>query len=101
MTIKRPLLSALFIGMLGTSTAFGADGILLQQPLAPGSRYRHMKLPAIRGDTLNWQQPVVKNSNSGDIVDFYGPCSESPGGEDQVDVQRSTHQAHHNMNYGG
>ena len=102
MTITRSLLPALvLVGIMATGNAFGSDQTLSSQEIAPGSNYCHMKFPAIRGDTLNWQEPVVKNSDSGDIVDFYGPCNESPGGQDQVNVQRSTHQARHNMNYDG
>jgi hypothetical protein len=101
MRITRPLLSALIVAFAATGTAFSADGILFKQQLAPGSNYCHMKFPAIREDSLNWGQPVLKDSNSGDIVDFYGSCNESPGGRDQVNVQKSTHQARHNMNYDG
>ncbi len=104
-TVKftRLLSCALFlIGIVGGSaTAFSADGVLLKQEAVPGSNYCHMKFPAIRGDTLNWDQPVLENSGSGDIIDFYGSCDESPSGRDQASDQRSTHQARRNMNDAG
>jgi hypothetical protein len=31
---------------------------------------------------------VLKNPATGDVVDFYGPCNESPVGKDQITSQR-------------
>jgi len=89
MNIKTSFLSALlFIGIAGTSaTAIGADGVLLKEEIAPGSNYCHMQFPAIREDTLNWKHPVLKSADSGDTIDFYGPCDENPVGKDQVAIQ--------------
>lgn len=49
--------------------------------------YCHMKFPAIREDTLSWEQPVL-DSATGNIVDFYGPCDYDPTGLDEIRVQR-------------
>ena len=49
--------------------------------------YCHMKFPAIREDTLSWEQPVL-DSATGNIVDFYGPCDYDLTGLDEIRVQR-------------
>jgi hypothetical protein len=47
-----------------------------------------LKFPAIREETLDWDHPVLKDSTSGDIVDFYGPCDHDPLGKEEVQDQR-------------
>ncbi len=49
--------------------------------------YCHMKFPAILERTLGTTQPVLKDASSGDIIDFYGPCSHDPLGEDEIHEQ--------------
>jgi hypothetical protein len=49
--------------------------------------YCHLKFPAMREDTLSWQQPVL-DPLSGNIVDFYGPCDYDPTGVDEIRAQR-------------
>ena len=67
--------------------ATGADGILSKDELTGGS-YCHEKFPAMRQSTLADNQPALKNSSTGDVIDFYGPCDENPVGKDQVQAQR-------------
>ena len=71
-------------GSLGGS-AMAADRPLVKEELAQD--YCHMKFPAIREETLG-KQPVLKDSSTGDIIDFYGPCDETPTSNDQVFAQR-------------
>jgi len=71
------------IGLLGVSTAQATDGVLLKQEDSPGS-YCHEKFPAIRPSTLGTDRPALKSWSTGDVIDFYGPCNESPTGKDQV-----------------
>jgi hypothetical protein len=89
MKITTTLLAAvLFLGALGAiNTAMGADGIIYRQELTPGS-YCHLKFPAIREDTLDTKHPVLEGPNSGDIIDFYGPCDENPDGQHQGEEQK-------------
>jgi len=61
-----------------------ADNVVVQEQLAPGD-YCHMKFPAIDPETLGTSQPRL---SSGDVIDFYGPCDESPTGADQVHEQK-------------
>ena len=85
MKIATSLLAAvLLVGALGAiNTAMAADGIIDKQELTPGS-YCHLKFPAIREDTLGSDHPALEDPNSGDIIDFYGPCDENPVGKHQV-----------------
>jgi hypothetical protein len=82
-------------------TALGADGVLLKQEFTPGS-YCHMKFPAIRPKTLATDQPELKQSDTGDIIDYYGSCDESPTGKDQVAEQKQEELRHwrHYLNRG-
>jgi hypothetical protein len=84
----------LLIGVVGASaTAFSADGVLSKEEVAPG--YCHMRFPAMLSSTLNWNQPVLKNSDSGDIVDYYGSCDENPTGDHQVEIQKLERERDH------
>jgi hypothetical protein len=76
-----------------TGSALGADGILMKEEAAPGS-YCHMKFPAIRPKTLGTDHPELKSPSTGDVIDYYGPCDESPTGRDQVVEQRQEEQRH-------
>jgi len=38
--------------------------------------------------SLAGDQPVLKDERTGDVIDFYGPCDDSPTGQDQVQSQR-------------
>ena len=51
------------------------------------TEYCHLKFPAMREDTLSWQQPIL-DPQTGNIVDFYGPCDYDPVGLDEIRVQR-------------
>ncbi len=88
---NAPLLSAiLFIGLFGVAGTARAyyDGILSKQELTPDS-YCHMKFPAMHRRSLAvGNEPELKSENKDDVIDFYGPCDESPSGKDQVQEQR-------------
>jgi hypothetical protein len=84
----KAFLAALIL--LGTTTGIGtalAAGVISKQPLTPDS-YCHEEFPAITANSLATDEPALKSPNSGDVIDFYGPCSESPTGKDQVSEQR-------------
>ena len=73
--------------MGGNATLQAADGILLKEQLTE-SNYCHMKFPAMTERSLAAKDHVLKSSSTGDVIDFYGPCDESPTGKDQVAAQR-------------
>jgi hypothetical protein len=89
MKIATSFLAALlFTSTLGAlNNAIAEDGILSKDQFA-GTSYCHEKFPAIRQSTLGDDQPALKDSSTGDVVDFYGPCDENPLGQDQLQAQK-------------
>jgi len=73
-------------GSLTGSAMAANDGVLVKEEV--GENYCHMKFPAIRPSTLATNHPTLKGSTTGDTIDFYGPCDESPTGPDQVQAQK-------------
>jgi hypothetical protein len=67
--------------------------------LTPGS-YCHEKFPAMRQSTLGDDQPALKDSSTGDVIDFYGPCDENPTGKDQDQTQKLEDEHRWEMEYG-
>src|SRR5262247_327137 len=100
MKIATSLLAAvLFTGALGAfKNAIAEDGILSKDQLT-GTSYCHEKFPAIRQSTLGDDQPQLKDSSTGDVIDFYGPCNENPVGKDQDQTQRLENQHRWEMEY--
>jgi hypothetical protein len=90
MTIRTSVLAGLlFLSSLGVVNSAIAedDGIISKQEYTPGS-YCHEKFRAMQPSTLDTDNPTLKSSGSGDVVDFYGSCDESPVGQDQIQEQR-------------
>jgi len=86
------LAAVLFTGTLGSiNTAMAADGVVSKDELATDS-YCHEKFTPMTRQTLDADNPVL--NNSGAIIDFYGPCDESPVGEDQIQDQKLEAQHH-------
>jgi len=100
MKIATSFLAALlFTGTLGAlNNAIAEDGILSEDQLT-GTSYCHEKFPAIRQSTLGDDQPALKDSSTGDVIDFYGPCDEKPTGNDQVQEQKLEAQHRLEMEY--
>jgi hypothetical protein len=89
MKIKKTILSAVFVlGAMGPSVA-SADAAAsgASKDAFTESSYCHMKFPAIREQTLGTAHPVLKETDSGDIIDFYGPCSHDPLGKEEIQSQ--------------
>ncbi|HEY2990808.1 MAG TPA: hypothetical protein VGL11_24050 [Candidatus Binatia bacterium] len=96
---KSFLAAALLVGSLAANAgASGADGILLREEL-PGTNYCHLQFPAITEASLSTNNPVLESSDSGDIIDFYGPCDENPVGQNQVISQRQDIQRRLDQDY--
>ena len=85
----KSLLAALILlgNITASGTALAADGIISKTEDVPGS-YCHEKFPAMEGRSLASDDPVLKSAESGDVIDYYGPCNENPVGEDQVQEQK-------------
>ena len=100
MKIATSFLAAmLFTAVLGTfNNAIAADENTEKVPLSADS-YCHEKFPAIRGSTLGTDDPILKDNDTGDVIDFYGPCNESPTGKDQQWEQQLEQQHRYQSDY--
>lgn len=74
-------------------------GVLSETPLA--SNYCHLKFPAIRPSTIGTGHPQLKSPESGDIVDFYGPCNHDPLGKDEMLSQEQQRQLIQDRSFDG
>ena len=93
------LAAMLFTGILGTlNNAFAADEDTEKVPLSSDS-YCHEKFPAIQARTLGTANPTLKSEDSGDVIDFYGPCDENPTGKDQQWEQQLEQQHRYQNEY--
>jgi len=63
-------------------------GVIFAEALNKGGTYCHLHFPAIQPNTLSSDKPLLKSKDSGDIVDFYGPCDHDPVGYDEVCRQK-------------
>jgi hypothetical protein len=93
------LAGVLFIGTMGAiNSAVAANEDTEKVPLSADS-YCHEKFPAIRGRTLGTDDPTLKDADTGDVIDFYGPCNESPTGKDQQWEQQLEQQHRYQSDY--
>ena len=86
--------SALFLAgtlLLISPLLWAAEGII-SKVSDPSGNFCHLKFPAIREETLNWDRPVLKDPSEGDIIDFYGPCNYDPLGKEAVLRQRAEYE---------
>lgn len=78
--------------LLTESLVLGAESPRLNGVLSsvqiPGSSYCHLRFPAIREETLSSNEPSL-NTDSNDIIDFYGSCDHDPLGKDEIQAQKS------------
>jgi hypothetical protein len=86
--------TSVFVGLLFLSSLEAVnsakaenDGVISKQEFTPGS-YCHEKFRAMQPSTLDTDNPTLKNSASGNVVDYYGSCDESPVGQDQIQEQK-------------
>jgi hypothetical protein len=84
------------VGSLAGSV-FAQDGAISKEEATAG--YCHMKFPAIRQRTLSSDNPQVKRRATGDVIDFYGDCNESPTSTDQVLEQKHQETFMYTNNY--
>jgi hypothetical protein len=96
----KSLVSALVVtGLLGYSVAAMSAEAAKPQGVKPGvitavalnrsGTYCHLRFPAIKEQTLGTKNPQLKPADTGDIIDFYGPCSYDPVGPDEVCKQQA------------
>ena len=90
-TLFLPALGLVSVFGLSMPTVWAKDGIL-SKVQANQTNYCHLHFPAIDERTLSWDQPVLKDASSGDIIHFYGPCDYDPHGKDAVQTQKRDEQ---------
>jgi hypothetical protein len=71
---------------MGAARAWAQDGIISKAQTAQGD-YCHLKFPAIDPLTLGTEHPRLQDSQTGDIIDYYGSCDHDPLGKDEVERQ--------------
>ena len=82
------LAALLLLGNItASSMALAEDGVIEKEEATQGS-YCHQKFRAIDQNTLGADDPTLKSADSADVIDFYGPCDETPTGKDQVWQQK-------------
>ena len=86
-TAKTIFAALLLVSKIAASSMALADDGAIEKDVAPGS-YCHQKFGAIDPSTLDSDHPSLRDSTSGDIIDYYGPCDETPDGKDQVWQQK-------------
>lgn len=86
----------MLVGTLAGS-ASAVDSTLVKD--AATADYCHMKLPAIRSRTLPTRDPQVKSNATGDVIDYYGDCNETPTSRDQVIKQKHDESFSFGRNY--
>jgi hypothetical protein len=91
----------LFLSSLGAvNSAIAEGGVISKQESVPGS-YCHEKFQAMRPSTLDTDNPTLKSSQSGDVIDYYGSCDESPVGQDQIGAQELQAKHRWDLDYDG
>jgi len=87
------------LGVLSSSAAWSAQGIISKVPDASGT-FCNLKFPAIKEGTLSSNRPVLKDPSENDIIDFYGPCDYDPLGKDEVQRQKGDIQREYHRQFG-
>ena len=84
---------------IGTAQTW-ADEDIVSKTADTAESYCHLKFPAIIPDTLGTNHPQLKSTDTGDLIDFYGPCDHDPLGKDEVESQMHDQLIHGLRNYG-
>jgi len=96
--MKRIGVTASVVFLIGalSGSAFAVDPLLKEEA---GEGYCHMKFPAVRQRTLSSDNPQAKRDSTGDVIDFYGACAETPTSDDQIIQQKHDEQFMFGRNY--
>ena len=81
------LLSGNIVTTYTPANANEIPGLLVKEEFVPDGFCR-IEILALTTQGLAGQQLTSKRRNSGEVIDYYGPCSETPVGQDQADSQR-------------
>lgn len=61
-------------------------GLVSKDGVVP-ENYCPLQIRASTPESLLGEPPILKRPNSGELIDYYGPCGETPVGQDQPDTQ--------------
>lgn len=89
--IRRTSVAAFLLSTalgLSVASAMAAEGTV-KKISATSDGYCHLKIPAARPSTWTSDKPELKSSNTGDLIDFYGPCDTDPTGKDMIAPQEN------------
>ena len=81
------LLSGNIVTTYTPANANEIPGLVSKEEFVPDSFCR-MEIMALTTEGFAGQQSVPKRPNSDEVIDYYGPCSETPVGQDHADSQR-------------
>lgn len=81
------VLSGNIVATYTLASATGIPGLVSEDRLVPPS-YCPIQISVSTPESLLGEQPVINRPNSGELIDYYGPCGEIPLGKDQPDTQR-------------
>lgn len=82
-------------GILGAAAAseVAAEGTV-QKLGSTSDGYCHLKIPAVRPSTLAFDAEL-KSTTTGDVIDFYGPCSHDPKSKEEIAAQKQYRSRHY------
>jgi hypothetical protein len=81
MALFRISLTIAVLTVSMASSALAAEEVLRKN--RAGDNYCQMKFPALSQRSLVAHFPSPKSASTGDIIDYYGACDETPTGADQ------------------
>ncbi len=90
----------------GIARAWAVEGVVSKDvvsatPLNDNNSYCHLKFPAIEPSSLGSDHPVLQSADTGDMIDYYGPCDHDPLGKEEVGKQRQDQQLYLDKGYDG
>ena len=91
------LLSGSIVTTYTPVSASEIPGLLFKGEFGPDSFCR-MEIMALTTQGFAGQQLVPKRPNSGEVIDYYGPCSETSMGQDQPGAQQMDQYGWENKN---
>ncbi len=78
-----------------------SKNVIVATALGSGANYCHLKFPAIDQSSFGSDQLVLKSADTGDMIDYYGPCDHDPLGKEEAAKQLHDAQLYHQRGHGG
>ncbi len=105
--------AAIFSAVLAASLGFGiahawavegvgvSKDVVASTALGPEGTYCHLKFPAIERSSFGSDNSVLKSADTGDMIDYYGPCDHDPSGKEEINRQLHDEQLYIQRGHGG